>query len=452
MYLRPDEEADDIYRALIKNEMFGDELSANTTMMDPPRTPPRSSARTSLPPSTPKTPSRNLFTFMSPSQRGSLTPGSRPNSNGSGGSNRSGDLPTRDIYSLSPIRFDSQRLLLSPRREPRAIPKVPYKVLDAPDLKDDFYLNLVDWGAQNILAVGLGSSVYLWNAHNGVVKKLVDLGDQDHITGIGWIQTGTHLAVGTNKGLVRIWDTESSKPVRTMTGHTQRVGTHHFLFHTNCVGSLAWNEHILTSGSRDRTILHRDVRVSDQYFRKLTSHKQEVCGLRWNSDEVQLASGGNDNKLFIWNGTDDKPMYSFNAHIAAVKAISWSPHHRGILASGGGTADRKIRFWNSMNGQCVNEIDTGSQVCNLAWSKNSNELVSTHGYSQNQVAVWKYPSMTQVAALTGHTSRVLYLAMSPDGQTIVTGAGDETLRFWTIFAKSKQSSSGGIFDSMNMIR
>jgi cell division cycle 20-like protein 1 (cofactor of APC complex) len=28
---------------------------------------------------------------------------------------------------------------------------------------------------------------------------------------------------------------------------------------------------------------------------------------------------------------------------------------------------------------------------------------------------------------------VLYLAMSPDGQSVVTGAGDETLRFWNIF-------------------
>lgn len=36
--------------------------------------------------------------------------------------------------------------------------------------------------------------------------------------------------------------------------------------------------------------------------------------------------------------------------------------------------------------------------------------------------------MSQVATLTGHTYRVLYLAMSPDGQTICTGAGDETLR------------------------
>lgn len=41
--------------------------------------------------------------------------------------------------------------------------------------------------------------------------------------------------------------------------------------------------------------------------------------------------------------------------------------------------------------------------------------------------------MNKVATLTGHTSRVLYLAMNPDGSQIVTGAGDETLRFWNLF-------------------
>lgn len=86
------------------------------------------------------------------------------------------------------------------------------------------------------------------------------------------------------------------------------------------------------------------------------------------------------------------------------------------------------------------------------WSRNSNEIVSTHGYSagpiQNQIHIWRYPSMTQVATLTGHTFRVLYLAMSPDGQTIVTGAGDETLRFWNAFQRPSGEgrvtlSSGG---------
>ena len=39
----------------------------------------------------------------------------------------------------------------------RKIPSNPYRVLDAPGLQDDFYLNLVDWSAQNILAVALES-------------------------------------------------------------------------------------------------------------------------------------------------------------------------------------------------------------------------------------------------------------------------------------------------------
>ncbi len=64
-----------------------------------------------------------------------------------------------------------------------------------------------------------------------------------------------------------------------------------------------------------------------------------------------------------------------------------------------------------------------------------------HGYSggsvQNQIQVWKYPSMQPIATLTGHTMRVLYLSMSPKGDTIVTGAGDETLRFWDLNASHK---------------
>ena len=47
--------------------------------------------------------------------------------------------------------------------------------------------------------------------------------------------------------------------------------------------------------------------------------------------------------------------------------------------------------------------------------------------------------MEKIATLTGHTYRVLYLAMSPDGSSIVTGAGDETLRFWSVFPKSRSN-------------
>ena len=50
--------------------------------------------------------------------------------------------------------------------------------------------------------------------------------------------------------------------------------------------------------------------------------------------------------------------------------------------------------------------------------------------------------MYKLTTLTGNTLRVLFLAISPDGQTIVTGAGDETLRFWNVFPGVKSQVSG----------
>ncbi|KAI9877888.1 MAG: substrate-specific activator of APC-dependent proteolysis [Pleopsidium flavum] len=449
LHFQKTEQANHTFSALLRGEMFEKTIpqhtpptlspdptlppnTHSTTINDPSRsrTPPTHTSSSSIPPAslTPSTPHKNLFTYMSPRHHtnisGHLTPSRTPQSRHGPNLNARSEL-----YSLSPVRFDSQRMLLSPRKVPRAVSKVPFKVLDAPDLADDFYLNLVDWGSSNILGVGLGSCVYMWNSQSGRVTKLCDL--QDDI-----VTSGSHVSIGTNKGLVQIWDAERCRRLRTMTGHTARVG------------ALAWNDHILTSGSRDRLIFHRDVRQPDQYLRKLVGHKQEVCGLRWNTEDGQLASGGNDNKLMVWDKLSETPLWKFSEHTAAVKAIAWSPHQHGLLASGGGTADRRIKFWDTMTGSLVQEIDTGSQVCNLAWSKNSNEIVSTHGYSQNQIVVWKYPSMTQVVSLTGHTYRVLYLAMSPSGETIVTGAGDETLRFWNAFRK-KEGHGGVTSGKMN---
>ncbi|KAI9137723.1 WD40-repeat-containing domain protein [Paraphysoderma sedebokerense] len=330
-----------------------------------------------------------------------------------------------EVYNSSPFDRQATYMITRPQHPTRFIPKGPFKVLDAPDLQDDFYLNLVDWSSSNLLGVGLGNCVYLWNANTCNVTKLCEVGPYDSITSVNWNQRGNLLSVGTNKGAVLLWDAQRQTCLREYQNHTSRVG------------ALAWNNNLFSSGSRDRHIIHHDVRTPNQYTKKLSAHKQEVCGLRWNEATDTLASGGNDNKLFVWEKVNEQPLRKFDKHQAAVKALAWSPRNPSILASGGGTADRTIRFWDVQQGTCIKSVETNSQVCNLAFSKNSEELVSTHGYSQNQIVVWSEPEMEQLAVLTGHTYRVLYLAMSPDGESIVTGAGDETLRFWRVFEKGR---------------
>ncbi len=136
-----------------------------------------------------------------------------------------------------------------------------------------------------------------------------------------------------------------------------------------------------------------------------------------------------------------------------MKALAWCPWQPGVLASGGGTSDGRIRIWNCNTGALLNTVDTRSQVCSVLWSPEYRELVSSHGHEQNEVAIWRYPAMVKVAELLGHSDRVLHLALSPDGSTLVSwtnclkfstmsyievsfqvsGGADETLRLWKCF-------------------
>jgi cell division cycle 20-like protein 1, cofactor of APC complex len=138
----------------------------------------------------------------------------------------------------------------SPQKKPRKVPKTPHKVLsfvvnprsifyylsllsckskyperipnttssttnnqqvlDAPSLLDDFYLNLVDWSSQNMLAVGLGTCVYLWSASNSKVTKLCDLGPRDSVCAVHWSREGSYLSIGTGLGDVQVYSSFSS--------------------------------------------------------------------------------------------------------------------------------------------------------------------------------------------------------------------------------------------------
>ncbi|KAJ9701527.1 hypothetical protein PVL29_006751 [Vitis rotundifolia] len=330
---------------------------------------------------------------------------------------------------LIPDEFYSSVHQSKPSKPLRRIPQTPERTLDAPDIIDDFCLNLMDWGSSNVLALALQNTVYLWDASNGSASELVTVDDENGpVTSVSWAADGQYIAIGLNSSDVQLWDSTANRLLRTLRGG-----------HQSRVGSLDWKNHILTTGGMDGQIINNDVRVHSHIVATLRGHRQEVCGLKWSTSGQQLASGGNDNLLYIW----DRSMASMHSrsqwlhrledHTAAVKALAWCPFQRNLLASGGGGSDCCIKFWNTHTGACLNSVDTGSQVCALLWNKNERELLSSHGFMQNQMTLWMYPSMVKIAELTGHTSRVLFMAQSPDGRTVATAAGDETLKFWNAF-------------------
>ena len=333
----------------------------------------------------------------------------------------------------------------------RKISPTPERILDAPNLVDDYYLNLLEWGASDILAVALGPEIYLWNSETSETSLLMSIikdenqnesnsllnNNNNVITSLSWMNNGVGMGIGLPNGVLEIWDVNKSTKIREIEAHSDRIS------------SLAWNGYIVTSGSKDKVIKNFDVRCQDSEISKIRQHKQEVCALRYSPDGDLLASGGNDNTAFIWDvrklnnkllnisnlneiNNSIKPLFVNNYHTAAVKALSWCPWQRHVLATGGGSKDRTLKIFNCDSNKIIKNVDTGSQVCAVLWNKKEREIISSHGFNKNQITIWNYQKMKKVCELKGHMSRVLYLTISPDENYICSGSGDETLRFWKI--------------------
>ena len=205
----------------------------------------------------------------------------------------------------------------------RKLPSQPERVLDAPGMVDDFYLNILSWSALNVLGVALGESCYTWTADTGNVSHLGDAPDGTYYSAVEFSTDGAFLALGTGSGAVELWDVETGTKLRTMTGHSTQIP------------SLAWNGHVATSGCGDGSIWHHDVRVAKHKVQELLGHKGEVCGLKWNmvvgETGALLASGGNDNVVNVWDWRTDgevfvieeesrtKTRLTKRSHTAAVK-------------------------------------------------------------------------------------------------------------------------------------
>ncbi|PKX93855.1 WD40 repeat domain-containing protein [Aspergillus novofumigatus IBT 16806] len=328
----------------------------------------------------------------------------------------------------------------------RRVQTAPERVLDAPGLLDDYYLNLLDWSSGNQVAIGLERNVYVWSADSGSVSCLLETSPDTYVSSVKWSGDGAYVGVGLGTGEVQIWDVEEGTKLRSMFGHDSRVGV------------MGWSKHTLSTGARSGLVFNHDVRIAQHKVAELVSHTSEVCGLEWRPDGAQLATGGNDNLVNIWDARSlSAPKFTKTNHRAAVKALSWCPWQLNLLATGGGSYDRHIHFWNTTTGARTNSIDTGSQVTSLRWSNHYREIVSSSGFPDNSLSIWSYPTLVRNIEIPAHETRVLHSCLSPDGQLLATAAADESLKFWKIFERKPGTSAsasreGGVGSKAQMTK
>lgn len=219
----------------------------------------------------------------------------------------------------------------------RKIAVQPERVLDAPGMVDDFYLNLLSWSVQNVVAVALSENTYVWKADSGEVVQIGEAPEGTYVSSVDFSNDGAFLGVGIGSGDVELWDVESGQKLRSMGGHQAQIA------------ALSWHGHILSSACGDGSIWHHDVRVARHKVMELLGHSGEVCGLKWRADGELLASGGNDNVVNIWDGrvgdvaegSRGVARWTKRNHSAAVK-VSHSCIHSFLFVRSFISAERRL--------------------------------------------------------------------------------------------------------------
>ncbi|XP_069897271.1 cell division cycle protein 20 homolog B [Dipodomys merriami] len=289
-------------------------------------------------------------------------------------------------------------------------------------LRNDYYLNILDWNLQNLVAIALGSIVYIWNGENHTEIENIDLSlTCNYVSSVSWIKEGSCLAVGTSEGEVQLWDIVTKKRLRNMHGHL------------SVVGALSWNHCTLSSGSRLGRVHHHDVRVAQHRVGTLL-HKHAVCALKWSPHGRLLASGCSDGLLTIWPhhpgaGTQIQPL-TVIPQLTAVKAVDWCPWQSEVLAIGGGMKDGCLHILDIKTGTSIKTPSTNSQICSLIWLPETKAIATGQGSPSNDVALWTCPTLSRLAGFFGHRGRVLHLALSPDQTRVFSAAVDGTAYVW----------------------
>lgn len=318
------------------------------------------------------------------------------------------------------------------------------RVLDAPNLRDDFYCSVLAYSATcHTLAVGLGPLLYAWSEMQGVHLLNGGPANGSWLTSIAFSSTQgckCILAFGRSDGSLSLMSLYDSMLPR-------------FEVQQPCpIACVTWRPHTMmrpsrcpmTSGSPVRT---EDLLVGDEmgnvyYYSvewpeawevtrngwsgsmtllaRISVHTQQICGLSFSFDGSIFATGGNDNLCCLFQ--TNTVLHSIRdeaqaaeevfieadgmrrvhtivghggvreirtggekhrwVHGAAVKAIAFCPWRDGLVATGGGSNDKCIHFFHTSSGACLATISVAAQVTSLIWSTTRREIAATFGYAQ----------------------------------------------------------------------
>jgi glucose repression regulatory protein TUP1 len=181
--------------------------------------------------------------------------------------------------------------------------------------------------------------------------------------------------------------------------------------------------------------------ASKRILHQFSGHEQDIYSLDFASDGRHIASGSGDRTIRLWDIQENQCILTLQIE-DGVTTVAISPDNRFVAA---GSLDKSVRIWDTQTGVLVERTE-GEQghkdsVYSVAFSPDGRHLVS--GSLDKTIKMWELnnggfynragvqpKSGKCVKTFEGHNDFVLSVALTPDGQWVMSGSKDRGVQFW----------------------
>jgi WD40 repeat protein len=222
------------------------------------------------------------------------------------------------------------------------------------------------------------------------------------------------LVLGTDLGMVHIWDLKNDSLVREFKAHQDQIR------------GLRYSDagDFFLSGSMDSTVKWWDA-TSGALLHSFEGHSFPVLSVDLSRDSRFALSGSSDKSMRVWNPTTGKEILPPRGHTEEVLCAALSGD--GLMASGG--QDKTLRIWSMEDDVEEKCWKTSEGVYAVAFAPDGERIAYANF---ERIAVLNRRTGAVLQQWNAHAGRIRWIEFSPDGRHLYSAGWDAKLAKWRV--------------------
>lgn len=251
------------------------------------------------------------------------------------------------------------------------------------------------------------TDIQIWSLPMGRLQQTFP-GHEDYITGLAFSPDERFLVSASEDKSVRIHALTEQAPAKSVLPH--KAGLSGIAFSPD-------GRFLATSDYEDQTCLWTWPALEEQ---KKLHHESSIWSTSFNHSGKLLATGTSDGQVSVWSVPSGKLNFLFQTGKGSINDLAFSPRDDKLFIAG---ASGSIEVRDVRTGKLVSTLLGPSDgFYRIAVDPAERYLVGSS--NDHTVWMWDLKTWNPISTLAVHGNAVYALALSSDGQKIMTGSED----------------------------